>query len=50
MPGQPERVCSKGIGLNNLRASLKVLMVYRPNQVGLGEIQLVIAAVNEDAF
>jgi hypothetical protein len=50
MPRQPERVCSKGIGFNNLRTSLQILMVYRPNQVGLGEIQLVVAAVNKDAF
>ena len=46
---QPQGVGPKRIGLNHFRAGLKVLLMHRANRVWLRQIQLVIAAVDEDA-
>jgi len=48
MPSQAEGVCPECIGFNNFRTRLKVFMVNSPDQLGLGNVQFVIAAVNED--
>ena len=49
MPGQPEAVGAKGIGFKNLCAGLEILFVNREDQAGVGEVQLVVAAVDGDA-
>ena len=47
--GQARAVGAEGIGLQNLRAGLDVLLVDLADQVGRREVQLVEAAVDEDA-
>ncbi len=47
--GQPEAVGAKGVGLKNLRARLQVLFVDGEDQAGIGEVEFVVAAVDEDA-
>ena len=47
---QADVVATKRVGFNDLCTSLQVFAVDTPNQVGLGEIQFVIAAVDEDAL
>ena len=47
---QPGAVGPESIRLENLRAGLDVLLVDFPDQCGRGEIQLVVAAVDEDAL
>ena len=49
MAGQPEAVGAKGVGLDDLRAGLQVFFVNRQDQARVGEVQLVVAAVDEDA-
>ena len=49
MAGQPEAVGAEGVGLKNLGAGLQVLLVNGEDQAGIGEVQLVVAAVDEDA-
>ena len=49
MPGQPEAVSAKGVGFKQLGASLQILLVNGKDQVGVRKIQLVIAAIDEDA-
>ena len=49
MAGQAEAVGAEGVGLENLRAGLQILLVNGQNQAGIGEVQLVVAAVDEDA-
>ena len=46
---QPDPVGPKGVGLQNLRPRLQILLVDRENQARVGEIQLVVAAVDKDA-
>ena len=45
---EPEAVGAKGVGLDNLRSGLQVLLVDRKDQAGVGKVQLVVAAVDED--
>ena len=40
---------TKSIGFNNLRARLQILVMQIADQVGLREVQLVIAAIDEDS-
>jgi len=47
---QAKRIRSEGVSFNDVSASLQVFQVYPPDQVRLGQIQLVIAAVNEYAL
>ena len=49
MAGQAEAVGAEGVGFENLRAGLQILLVNGENQAGVGEVQLVVAAVDEDA-
>ena len=46
---QPETIGAKGVGLDKLGAGLQVLLVNRQDQAGVGEVQLVVTAVDEDA-
>ena len=46
---QTQGIGPKGIGLDDLRARLQVLLVDVAHQFRLGEIQFVVAAVDEDA-
>ena len=46
---QPEAVGAERVGLQNLGAGLQVVFVDGQDQPGIGEIQLVVAAVDEDA-
>ena len=50
VPLQAKRISAKGIGFNDLGPGLQVFMVNAANQVGLRNIQFVIAAVDEDAL
>ena len=50
MPCQAKRVGPESIGFNNLGSRLQILVVNAANQVGLRKIQLVVRAVDEDAF
>ena len=49
MAGQPEAVGAEGVGFEDLGAGLEVLLVDGENQAGIGEIRLVVAAVDKDA-
>ena len=49
MPRQTETVGAKRVGFKNLRAGLQILLVDRQNQAGVGKVQLVVTAVDEDA-
>ena len=49
VPAQPEPVRSKSVGFQNFCACLQVLFVHRQDEVGVREIQLVVAAIDEDA-
>src|ERR1035438_8201247 len=46
---RPETIGAKGVGLDNVGAGLQVLLVNRQDQAGVGEVQLVVTAVDEDA-
>ena len=50
MPRQAKRIRPKSIGFNNVRASLQIVMMQVADQVRLREVQLVIAAVDENPF
>jgi hypothetical protein len=50
VPGQPEGVGAESIGFNNLGSGLQVIVMNGANQIGLREIQFVVAAVDEDAL
>ena len=47
---QTESIRSKGVGFDDFGPGLQVVVVNGTNQVGLGEIQFVIATVDEDAL
>ena len=47
--GQAEAIGAEGVGFEDLRAGLQVLFVDGEDQRGVGEVQLVVAAVDEDA-
>ena len=46
---QPKGVRAEGVRLDDLRARLQILLVDRAHQLGLRQVQLVVAAVDEDA-
>ncbi len=48
MAREAKPVGTKGVGLKNLGAGLKVVLVNGEDQVGIRQVQLVIAAVDED--
>src|ERR1700688_79215 len=50
MPSEAESVRSESIRFNDFRPSLQVVVVNSTNKIGLGEIQLVIAAIDENPF
>ncbi len=47
--GEAEAVGAEGIGFKDLGAGLEVVLVHGEDELGIGEIQLVVAAVDEDA-
>src|SRR5579863_10400132 len=47
---QAERISTEGIGFNNFRPSLQVVVVNGPNEIGLREIQFIVRTVDENAF
>ena len=49
MAGQAEAVGAKGVGFDNLRTGLQIFLVDGENQAGVGQVQLVVTAVDEDA-
>ena len=49
MARQAESIGAEGVGFENFRAGLQIVFVDGKNQVGVGKIQLVVAAVDEDA-
>ena len=49
MARQAETVGAKGVGFKNLRAGLQIFLVDGEDQVGIGKVQFVVAAVDEDA-
>jgi hypothetical protein len=50
VPSKAEAIGSKGIGFDNFGAGLQVFVMDAANQIGLGEIQFVVATVDEDAL
>ena len=48
--GQAKRISAESIGFNDLRTRLHVLMMQVADEVGLRDVQLVIAAIDEDAL
>jgi len=46
---QAKAICAEGVGFQDLRAGLEVLLVDGEDEAGIGEIELVVAAVDEDA-
>src|SRR5438876_4377694 len=50
MPLEPIAVAAKGVGFNDLRAGLQVFMVNATYKIRLGEIQFVIATIDENAL
>jgi hypothetical protein len=50
VPRQAESISPERIGFDDFSPSLQVVVVDATNQVRLGEIQLVVAAVDEHAF
>jgi hypothetical protein len=49
MPGESKSICPKRIRFQNLRTGLQVLFVDGQDQVGVRQVQLVVAAIDEDA-
>ena len=49
MPGQPESIGPKGVGFKNFSPRLQVFLMDGQDQAGVGEVQFVVAAVDEDA-
>ena len=47
--GEAEAVGAEGIGFKNLCAGLEIFLVHGEDELGIGEVQLVVAAVDEDA-
>ncbi len=48
MPGQAESIGAEGVGFKNFSPGLQVLLMDGEDQSGIGEVQLVVAAVDED--
>ncbi len=49
VPCQPEAVGAEGVGFDDLSAGLQIFLMNREDQVRIGKIQLVVAAVDEHA-
>lgn len=47
--GESEAVGTKGVGFEDLSAALEVFLMDGENEGGVGEVELVVAAVDEDA-
>ena len=46
---EAEAVSAEGVGFDDFRASLEVVLVDGEDQVGVGEVEFVVASVDEDA-
>ena len=49
MAVEPDGVGAKGVGLNDGGAGLQVFAVHLADDLGLGNVELVVAAIDEDA-
>src|SRR5208337_3452205 len=49
VPSEAEGVASESIGFNDFCPSLQVVVVDAADEIGLREIQLIVAAIDEDA-
>jgi len=49
MPGKAESIGAKGIGFQNFSPRLQIFLVDGEDKSGVGEVQLVVAPVDEDA-
>jgi len=49
VPRQAESVRTESVGFNDFGPSLEVVVVDTPNQIGLGKVQLVVTAIDENA-
>src|SRR5262249_27864600 len=47
---EPEAIATKGVGLNDLRSRLQIFMMNSADQVRLRQVQLVVAAVDENSL
>ena len=45
---ETKAVCAKGVGFKNLGARLEVILMNREDEVGVRQVQFVVAAVDED--
>jgi hypothetical protein len=50
MAGQTKAVCPECVGFDNVSTRLHVFVMDAADEVGLGQVQLVVAAVDEDAL
>ena len=48
--GQPKAIAAECVGLNYLRTGLQVLVMNTADEIGLRQVQFVIAAINENPF
>ena len=46
---EPEAIAAEGVGLDDLGAGLKILLVDSANDIRLREVEFVVAAIDEDA-
>ena len=49
VPRQTEAVCAEGVGFDDLSAGLQIVVVDGADELRLRQVQLVVAAVDEDA-
>ena len=47
---QTKRIRAKGVGFNNVRPGMQVFLMDATDQVGLRDVEFVVAAVDENAF
>ena len=47
---QPKRIRAEGVCFNDLGSGLQVVLMNAANEVGRGEIQFVVTAIDEDTF
>ena len=50
MLGQAKRIRAKGVCFNDVRPGLQVFLMDAADQVGLREVELVVAAIDENTF
>ena len=50
MASQPKGISPEGVSFDDLGASLQIFVMQPTNQVGLGDVQFVVAAINENPF